>query len=116
LILVPEEVAAAAAELSRGLGRTVAPHEFLFEKVRQHEPFEWECTFVRKNGTRFPVDLSVTALRDSAGEITGLVGIARDATCRRNTERALRESEERSRMALQSLAQAHEQALDASRL
>ncbi|MBK6797338.1 MAG: PAS domain S-box protein [Acidobacteria bacterium] len=49
-------------------------------------PDENEWTFKRKDGTGFPALLSMTALRDSAGEITGFLGIASDITERRRID------------------------------
>lgn len=78
---VPEEVAARAAELSRKLGRTVQPGQDFFRTScleGDGRPSEW--TLVRKDGSRFPVQLSVVALHDSAGRVTGFVGTAQDLT------------------------------------
>jgi two-component sensor histidine kinase len=58
---------------------------------------EGEWTYVRKDGTTFPVLLSVTALRGLSGEITGFLGIAVDISERKQREQevqaALREKE-----------------------
>ena len=51
-----------------------------------------EWTYVRKDGTRVPVLLSVSALRDPDGNITGFMGMATDISQRRSAEEALRKS------------------------
>jgi PAS domain S-box-containing protein len=90
----PEE--ARAAELSVQLGRPVAAgFEAFIARARLGEADEREWTYVRKDGTRLPVQLSVTALRDDADRITGFLGIAQDLTERKRAETALRASEER---------------------
>jgi len=52
-----------------------------------------ELEGVRRNGTEFPVELSVSAVK--AGDKWGAVGILRDISERKEAEKALRESEER---------------------
>ena len=76
---LPAEIAARAAELSTELGREVAPgFEVFIAKARTGLPETREWSYVRKDGSRFPVLLSVSTLRDEQGEITGFLGMARD--------------------------------------
>ena len=82
------ELAARASELSRELGQPFAPgFEVLIAKARIHGVEEHEWTYVRKDGTRFPVLLSVTPLYGSDGSIDGFLGIAADITERRDFDR-----------------------------
>ena len=48
----------------------------------------------RKNGTTFWNRLSITPIRDSAGEVTHFIGIQSDVTARRLAEEGLRRSKE----------------------
>jgi PAS domain S-box-containing protein len=57
-----------------------------------------EYTFLKKGKEEYQGELSVTALKDSSGNITGFVGTIRDITERKETERRLRESEEHYRL------------------
>jgi len=78
------EVAARAAELTHELGRPVEPgFEAFVAKAALGKPDEREWTYIRKDGSRFPVLLSVTALFDDRGEVTGYLGIASDITERK---------------------------------
>ena len=83
----PAEVAARAAELSRELGRTIDPGlEVFVNAARQGETETREWTYLRKDGTRFPGQLSVSAMRNPNGEIIGYLGVARDITAQRTQE------------------------------
>ncbi|MEQ2008927.1 MAG: PAS domain S-box protein [Limisphaerales bacterium] len=82
-----EEVALRAAELTTELERAVAPgFEAFVARARLGLADEQEWTYVRKDGSRFPVQLSVTAMRDAAGVITGFLGIAHDISRRREAQ------------------------------
>jgi PAS domain S-box-containing protein len=90
----PEEIARRALRLSEELGETIPLGFDLFAaRPRRNLPEENEWTFIRKDGTRVPVLLSVTALRDESGRITGFVGLTYDLTERKQAEEALREGE-----------------------
>lgn len=85
--LVPAEMAARAAELSRKLGRTVEPGPDFFQTScleGNGQPSEW--TVVRKDGRTFPVQLVMSAIRDGEGKVTGFVGTAQDITDRVRAE------------------------------
>ena len=77
----PAEVADRAAELSRELARVIAPgFEVFVAKARVHVNERQRWTFVRKDGSRVLVLLSVSAIRDALGTITGFVGTADELT------------------------------------
>lgn len=61
--------------------------EALVAKPRLGLADENEWTYVRKDGSRFPVLLSVTALRDKADMITGFLEVGIDITERKQVER-----------------------------
>lgn len=76
----PLEIEARAAKLSFELGEEIRPgFETLATKTRRkNEPDENEWTYIKKDGTRLPVRLSVTCLHGSNGDLVGYLGIAND--------------------------------------
>jgi PAS domain S-box-containing protein len=84
------EVVARAKILSDELRRTIEPgFESFVTKPRLGHVDENEWTFIRKDGSRFPVSLSATALFDKAGVITGFLGVIADITERKQAEAKL---------------------------
>ncbi|MEH1815101.1 MAG: PAS domain S-box protein [Nostoc sp.] len=90
----PEELNQRAAELSLELGREIAPGREFFTIVTQDgSTYENEWTYIRKDGSRFPVFLSVKILQDLEGQNIGFLSIAKDITQQKQIETALRDSE-----------------------
>ena len=107
-----EEIAARARKLSAELGRSVEPRlDVFFMKGREQDVESNECTFVRKDGSRFDVSLTVTTLRGAEGQVVGFLGMSEDITARKQAERqrdaaieGLRISEERHRLLIDGVA------------
>ncbi len=79
IIHLPEEVEAHAHRLTCELGYEVKPgFDAFVAKAREGSDDEKEWTYVRKDGSQFPVILTVSALRDAEGDISGYLGLARD--------------------------------------
>lgn len=85
-----QEVIQRTAELNAELGINFEPgFETFVAKTRSGSIDEREWTYIRKDGSRFPVLLSITSMRDNSGEITGFLGVATDITERKQMEREL---------------------------
>ena len=86
----PQEVIARAAALSLELGTTITPgfNALAFKASRGIEDI-YELTYIRKDGSRFPAIVSVTALRDDGSGIIGYLLIGTDNTARKQAEEAL---------------------------
>src|SRR6202046_1613804 len=83
----PQEVIARAKELSVELGTTIRPgfEALVFKASRGIEDI-YELTYIRKDGSRFPAVVSVTALRDAQEAIIGYLLIGTDNTARQQIE------------------------------
>lgn len=83
----PTEVVVRAKALSAELGTTITPgfEALVFKASRGIEDI-YELTYIRKDGSRFPAIVSVTALRDAAGGIIGYLLIGTDNTARKQVE------------------------------
>jgi len=86
----PQEVIARATALSAELGTAIAPgfEALVFKASRGIEDI-YELTYIRKDGSRFPAVVSVTALRDAQDAIIGYLLIGTDNTARKQAEEAL---------------------------
>jgi diguanylate cyclase (GGDEF)-like protein/PAS domain S-box-containing protein len=94
----PAELQTRAAELGIELGRRVSPgFDACVALARRGETDSREWTFIRKDGSRVPVSLTMTMLRNGDGEPAGYLGIARDISAEKQAEQELRESESRFR-------------------
>jgi PAS domain S-box-containing protein len=83
----PQEVISRAKALSDELGTQIKPgfEALVFKASRGIEDI-YELTYIRKDGTRFPAVVSVTALRDAQGVIIGYLLIGTDNTARKQVE------------------------------
>ena len=82
------ELQSRGAQLTRAMGMPVAgDYMALVTKAGYGVVDDFECTYVRKDGTRFPVSLSVTALRTGRKDLAGYLMIATDLSERRAIEK-----------------------------
>jgi PAS domain S-box-containing protein len=91
----PQEMIAHAKALSVELGTRIGPgfEALVFKASRGIEDI-YELTYIRKDGSRFPAVVSVTALRDADNEIIGYLLIGTDNTARKHAEEERKKLEE----------------------
>lgn len=82
------ELTERARTLSLELGETIPVGPQIFTRIPLRDGQETrEWTFVRKDGSRFPVSVIITPLRDEQGFVTGYLGVIEDVTVRKEVER-----------------------------
>ncbi|WP_293903946.1 PAS domain S-box protein, partial [Phenylobacterium sp.] len=83
----PQELIDRAETLSAELSTPITPgfEALVFKASRGIEDI-YELTYIRKDGTRFPAVVSVTALRDAEDAIIGYLLIGTDNTARKEAE------------------------------
>jgi PAS domain S-box-containing protein len=103
----PQEVIARAKALSIELATPITPgfEALVFKASRGIEDI-YELTYIRKDGSRFPAIVSVTALRDDRSAIIGYLLIGTDNTARKLVEEKLRWTEEGFRLMVESVTDA----------
>jgi signal transduction histidine kinase len=96
----PQEVIARAEALSLELGTPITPgfEALVFKASRGIEDI-YELTYIRKDGSRFPAVVSVTALRDVQNVIIGYLLIGTDNTARKQVEAEQKKLDQRLREA-----------------
>ncbi|MES2504810.1 MAG: ATP-binding protein [Myxococcota bacterium] len=83
-----EEIVKRAAELSEEMGRFIppGPEVFTFKTIQEGvESREW--TFIRKDGSKFPGNLIMTARRNEKGGIIGYLGVIENISAHKEAER-----------------------------
>ncbi|MDN2712909.1 ATP-binding protein [Janthinobacterium sp. SUN118] len=82
-----QEIVARAAALSAELDTRITPgvEALVFKATRGIEDI-YELTYIRKDGSRFPAIVSVTALRDAQSKVIGYLLIGTDNTARKQVE------------------------------
>jgi PAS domain S-box-containing protein len=90
------EVKTRAKELTAELSETIeAGFEVFVAKPKRGivETLEW--TYIRKNGQKFPVSLTICFIKNENNDIIGFLGIARDISEEKQAQEALKLSEEK---------------------
>ncbi|MBF0529919.1 MAG: response regulator, partial [Deltaproteobacteria bacterium] len=99
----PDEVADRAAEMGINPG-----FEVLVSAARHGETETREWTYIRKDGSRLTVSLTVTAMQNDTGILTGFIGIARDITIEKKLEQQLIQSQKMECVGLLAGGVAHD--------
>ncbi|MCF4102744.1 PAS domain S-box protein [Gillisia sp. M10.2A] len=96
-----EEVEKRGRELSEKYGRQIGGFDVFIQKAKDGKFESREWTYVRKDGSRFSIQLVVTAVTNDQGEIISYIGVASDISYLKNIEMELRESQQRWKFALE---------------
>lgn len=92
LIHSEEEVIERGKELSKEFGHPVEGFDVFVIHAKNGTYNSSEWTYIRKDGSTFPVQLVVTAMHDNNNEISGFLGIATDISSIKQTEEQLKTS------------------------
>lgn len=114
LFHVTEEVAARGVELSEEYAQPIDGFRVLTHKPELEGAETREWTYTRKDGSRFPVTLVVTSMRDADGVLSGYLGIAVDITERKAAEKELAASLKTTLEQRSELMAVHDQLLMAA--
>ena len=90
-IHLEEEVRRRGVELTEQLGETIEGFDTFVALARRQHTERREWTYVRKDGGRLTVELAVTMLVGTEGEIVGFLGTAIDITERKRADAELRQ-------------------------
>ena len=97
----PNEVVARAEILTKELGYKIEPGFDVFHiknKYQETDTNEW--TYIRKDGTKIPIQLTCSIVRNKHGNIFGYMGIAEDITDRKKAENELKKAKETAEQSL----------------
>ncbi len=89
IIHLEDEVRKVSAELSESLGEDIKGYKAFTALANKQDHFTREWTYVKKDGTHFPVQLTVTAIKEN-GAIIGYLGVATDISEIKKAEKELK--------------------------
>ena len=102
IIHLESEVVERGNLLSKKFGYPVQGFDVFVAKAKLGEYEKSEWTYVKKDRTHITVDLIITAVHNSNGEITGYLGVAIDITDRKQAEILLKKAKQEADSANQA--------------
>jgi PAS domain S-box-containing protein len=97
------ELEAASQKLNPNYGQKLSWLDVFFEYAVRGRLDKLELTYVRKDGSQFPVEMTINGLVGPEGDISGVLCIAMDIAEKKRSEKALRESERKYRLLIRNL-------------
>ncbi len=97
------ELEAASQKLNLNRGQKILWLDVFFEYAMRGRLDKLELTYVRKDGSQFPVEMTINGLVGPEGDISGILCIAMDIAEKKRSEKALRESERKYRLLIRNL-------------
>ncbi|HCW64793.1 MAG: PAS domain S-box protein [Leeuwenhoekiella sp.] len=94
-----QEVEDYALKLKEEYGEQVDKHDVFTYKINRGELETSDWTYVRKDGTTFPVQLVVTAIKDDEGKTTGYLGVSADISALKAMEYSLIKAKQKAEAA-----------------
>jgi len=86
----PEFVASRMKDFADSQQMAIAtPMDFLQSKLKQHIPLEDEWIYIRKDGSKFPVQLNISPMKDHNNEFIGYVAVSINISRRKQIEQEL---------------------------
>lgn len=98
-----EELIRRSKELSNQFGHRIEGFDVFVTYATQDFSGHSEWTYVRKDASQFPVNMSIDPLREADGTISGFLCIAMDISEKKRSEKALQESEKKYRLLIDNL-------------
>jgi PAS domain S-box-containing protein len=90
LFLHAPELATPTSQPDAGGGSPLIGFAAFISRAKTNGCDEREWTFVKKDGTKIPVDLTLTVMRNEEGVITGYLGVAQELSDQKRLEEAFR--------------------------
>ncbi len=100
---LPAELEAVSQKMNFGGRRQIQWLDVFFEYAVRGRLDRLELTYVRKDGSQFPVQMTINGLVGPEGDISGVLCIAMDIAEKKRSEKALMESERKYRLLVRNL-------------
>lgn len=98
-----QEISLRCKNVSLETEQEVQGLDIFFTLADQEASSQIQWTYIRKDGSRFPVRMSINSLRDPEGDLGGFLCIATNVAEQERSQKALKESERKHRLLVRNL-------------